>query len=53
VRQKHSHGELIAFRERELDSVAFKVEKDRNMTAHEASKWILERTPGKFSGEFF
>lgn len=40
-----THGELIAFRERDLDSVAVEAE---NMTANEASAWILERTPASF-----
>ncbi|EIW80823.1 phospholipid diacylglycerol acyltransferase [Coniophora puteana RWD-64-598 SS2] len=39
----HTHGELIAFR-----SLASSTTGTRNMTADEASTWILERTPSAF-----
>ena len=42
VSQKQSHGELIAFREFDV------AVEDTNMTANEASAWILRRTPASF-----
>jgi phospholipid:diacylglycerol acyltransferase len=43
----HSHGQLIAFRQSQAGIVA-RGETWRNMTADEASRWILEHTPSTF-----
>ncbi|KAF9453994.1 LACT-domain-containing protein [Macrolepiota fuliginosa MF-IS2] len=42
----HSHGQLIAFRQPQTGSE--NGESSRNMTADEASEWILEHTPSAF-----
>ncbi|KAG1721421.1 Lecithin:cholesterol acyltransferase-domain-containing protein [Suillus lakei] len=48
----HTHGELIAFRQAAAPPSAHdiipSVEPTKNMTADEASTWILERTPSTF-----
>ncbi|KXN91081.1 Phospholipid:diacylglycerol acyltransferase [Leucoagaricus sp. SymC.cos] len=43
----HSHGQLIAFRQNQVGT-ATRGEISRNMTADEASEWILEHTPSTF-----
>lgn len=43
----HSHGQLIAFRQSQVDT-AIRGETSRNMTADEASEWILQHTPSTF-----
>lgn len=42
----HSHGQLIAFRQSQLGTATGKP--SQNMTADEASEWILEHTPSTF-----
>lgn len=45
----HSHGDFIAFRKTPLwEATAQSGEKDMNMTAAEATNWILEHTPSSF-----
>lgn len=47
----HTHGELIAFRRAAAVSaqdLTHGVEQTKNMTADDASTWILERTPSTF-----
>ncbi|KAG1865905.1 Lecithin:cholesterol acyltransferase-domain-containing protein [Suillus subalutaceus] len=48
----HTHGELIAFRQASVPlsahSITPSVEPTKNMTADDASTWILERTPSTF-----
>lgn len=48
----HTHGELIAFRQGAVPPSAHditpSVEPTKNMTADDASTWILERTPSTF-----
>lgn len=48
----HTHGELIAFRQAALPlsapNITPSVEPTKNMTADDASTWILERTPSTF-----
>ncbi|KAG0699360.1 Lecithin:cholesterol acyltransferase-domain-containing protein [Suillus ampliporus] len=48
----HTHGELIAFRQAPVPLSAHgitpSIEQTKNMTADEASTWILERTPSTF-----
>ena len=48
----HTHGELIAFRQATAPSsgqdIPPGVEQTKNMTADDASTWILERTPSTF-----
>ncbi|KAJ3570900.1 hypothetical protein NP233_g4095 [Leucocoprinus birnbaumii] len=43
----HSHGQLIAFRQSQAET-AIRGETSRNMTADEASDWILKHTPSTF-----
>jgi phospholipid:diacylglycerol acyltransferase len=48
----HTHGELIAFRRAveaaSVQDVTPSIEQAKNMTADDASTWILERTPATF-----
>lgn len=48
----HTHGELIAFRQvaaaASAQSITPGIEQTKNMTADDASTWILERTPSTF-----
>ncbi|KAG1740885.1 Lecithin:cholesterol acyltransferase-domain-containing protein [Suillus paluster] len=48
----HTHGELIAFRQAAVPLSAHgsisSIEQTKNMTADDASTWILERTPSTF-----
>ncbi|KAG2055679.1 LACT-domain-containing protein [Suillus hirtellus] len=45
----HTHGELIAFRQAAVPLSAHDItQPTRNMTADDASTWILERTPSTF-----
>lgn len=48
----HTHGELIAFRQAAVPlsahNITPSVEPTKNMTADDASTWILERTPSTF-----
>jgi phospholipid:diacylglycerol acyltransferase len=48
----HTHGELIAFRQAavplSVHNIASSVEPTKNMTADDASTWILQRTPSTF-----
>lgn len=45
----HTHGELIAFRQAAVPLSAHDITRPtRNMTADDASTWILERTPSTF-----
>ena len=43
----HSHGQLIAFRQNHAGT-ATQGEISTNMTADEASEWILRHTPSTF-----
>jgi phospholipid:diacylglycerol acyltransferase len=48
----HSHGQLIAFRECQVGTT-MRGKASRNMSADEASQWILEHTPSTFQVFFF
>ncbi|KAJ7594635.1 Lecithin:cholesterol/phospholipid:diacylglycerol acyltransferase [Mycena floridula] len=44
----HSHGELVAFRKSLSPSILDENDDTKNMTAMEASDWILQHTPSTF-----